>query len=167
MKRPALRGDVTRAGVTCDARPLSCFLFESSVLPLHWAFRRSRMCRNLGPTGEDRGGAGGCFFQPPRILCIVSTPNSEGENPCPSQGCTYAPTPRFSPLEVHGCHLPRRMGTNRLKRVDTGLLVFRMKSTAIGRENPAGKIIDLLFISPKHFGNFILWTESVFMITAG
>ena len=46
------------------------------------------------------------------------------------------------------CHLPRRMGTNHLKRVDIGLLVFRlwlrMKSTAIGRENSAGKIIDLL-----------------------
>ena len=53
MKRPALRGDVTRAGVTCDARLLSCSFFEPSVLPLLWAFYRSRMRQNETLSGAE------------------------------------------------------------------------------------------------------------------
>ena len=41
LKRPALRGDVIRAGITCDARLLSCSFFEPSALPLPGAFCRS------------------------------------------------------------------------------------------------------------------------------
>ena len=51
MKRPALRGDVTRAGATCDARLLSCSFFEPSVLPLPWAFCRGPARQNWALSG--------------------------------------------------------------------------------------------------------------------
>ena len=37
---------MTRAGVTCDARLLSCSFFEPSALPLPWAFCRSQARQN-------------------------------------------------------------------------------------------------------------------------
>ena len=83
------------------------------------------------------------------LLCCFRY--SMRQNCAPRRRPTKAPTPRFSFVEVYGCHLPRRMGTNRLKRADTGLLVFRswlkMKSTAIVRENPAEKILTASYFS--------------------
>lgn len=61
MKRPALRGVVTRAGVTGDARPLSCFFFRLSALPLPWAFYRTQMLQNLDWQRAERVPGGWVF----------------------------------------------------------------------------------------------------------
>ena len=52
-----------------------------------------------------------------------------GENRSPPQLPTKGPTPRFTPSEVYGCHLPCRRATQALTKADTWFCVFGLRSS--------------------------------------
>ena len=129
MKRPALRGDVIWAGVTCDARLLSCSFFEPSALPLPWTFCRSPVRQNRAlPRVESVTWR----LQPPGVLLCCSR-NFEGQNRSPRQRRTNASAPRFSFLGVYGCHPGRRSATNRLTTRNRGFTVLGCRSNRDGQ----------------------------------
>ena len=64
------------------------------------------------------------IFSASRCLFLYCFPKSRGQDCSLRQSRTKAPTSRFKPLEVYGCHPAHRRGTNRLKRADTGFLLW-------------------------------------------
>ena len=67
LKRSALRGVVTRAGVTCDARPLSCYTFEQG--------NPARICDEYTPAeyiGILAGSGGDILFPAGRGPLLLS-----------------------------------------------------------------------------------------------
>lgn len=124
LKRPALRGVVIRAGATCDPRPLSCFKIEPLGCPSPWAFCRTETFQKIRWLVVKRTAGRLVLCRPPRVILCVAAPKFQGQNCAPAQSRTKAPTPRFTPSEVYGCHLARRMGTQVLTTADTGLCGF-------------------------------------------
>ena len=112
MKRPALRGDVIRAGVTCDARLLSCSFFEPSALPLPWAFCRSQTRQSRALSGKRKcHREAGRFPSLPAFFCVAHE-CFKGQNRALRQLPTKAPISCFNPSEVYGCYQSRRRSTN-------------------------------------------------------
>ena len=146
MKRPALRGVVIRAGATCDPRPLSCYFFEPSALPLPWAFYRMQTLRKFRWLAvKSTAGRPGEPTQPPGIFVCLGTSVLGGANRSLPQSPTKASAPRFNPLKVYGgTTQSTERATNRLKRPDTRApalrVCFEVKFTTIGRGNPAEKL---------------------------
>ena len=137
MKRPALRGDVTRAGVTCDARLLSCYNFEPLHRPLlrHFAgckYLRIQLYRgtrdHLKAGWSVRLSGASVFLS--RILGVKSfLAITAHRGPCTA----------FQLLGGHGCHPARRSATNRLTTRNRGPHGFGLRSKprliVISREN--------------------------------
>lgn len=141
---------MARAGVTCDARPLSRSFFEPSALPLPWSFCRTRTLRNFGERRAESTPGGWVFCPASRRFLLLYHPNFRGENGSPRQRPTNGPTPCFCPSEVYGCHRARWRGTNRRTGADRGLPDFRaadwIESRSYWQEKPCWKIGSLLFI---------------------
>ena len=106
-----------------------------------------------------RGRPGGEMRRGGWVVCPTSSysrwccfQNSEGENAGLSQMPTNAPTPRFTALEVHGCHSAHRMGTNRRTMRNRWLHGFALWSgwrfTIIGGENSDRKLGANFSFSP-------------------
>lgn len=89
------------------------------------------------------GRLGGLPSLPMALLCRFRYLG--GKNRSLRQSCTAASRPRFSRSEVHGCHPPRRMGTQVLTGADTGGYGFRLnarrRQVIIGREYSNGKYV--------------------------
>ena len=83
LKRPALRGDVTQAGVACDARLLSCSFFKPSALPLPWVFCRNPARQNWALSeAESVTGRLGDFPASRRFFLRCSEVSMDKTVPC-------------------------------------------------------------------------------------
>ncbi len=119
-----------------DHLPLSRTKIEPSALPLTWAFCRSPNRWNRGWTGGKTRRKGWTNLPSLSAFSLALLPILAGEKCYPSHRRTKASTPRFTAPEVHGCYSARRVGTNRPKEADTGVLILGLRlGMTIGRES--------------------------------
>ena len=170
MKRPALRGVVTRAGVTCDARPLSCCKIEPSALPLPWVFCRSRMRQNRAQSGPESaaGRLGGLPSLPVSISVLLSKIARPKIFPA-----TIAYKGRNTAFRcLGGVRMPPSSQAGHKPPHDAKQAASRFQAVTQNelygywQRKTCQKIIDCILFLRNILRTLVLWTESSSLITA-
>lgn len=160
---------MTRAGATCDPRPLSCFKIEPSALPLPWAFCRTQLFWKIHWSGAKALWGGWCSANLPTPFSALLFRNPRGRIAIRHN---RAQTPQHrvsSPPRCTGATQPAELAQT-ASQFETGAFASwscgsECELSLLAENNPAKNLLSA-FKSSELFEDARLGHNGLSMITA-